>query len=80
VLLRLYTDRVPAGTQQAPGPEGAIQLRNEQFKNHALPFYAVVSPKGDQVEVITTYERGLIKSVEEFAGYLQGSLDKYRRS
>jgi hypothetical protein len=69
---------VPAGVTQDPGPSESIELRNKKFGNEALPFYAIVRPQGDDVATVRIYDRGLIKSVPEFAGFLQGALDDYK--
>jgi hypothetical protein len=79
VLLRLYCDRVPAGVVQDPDPAGSVRLREEEFKNYALPFYAVVVPEGDRFRTVTTYDRGLIKSVEEFASFLREALEASKK-
>jgi hypothetical protein len=70
----LYCDRVPAGVVQVPDPGGSVRLREEEFHNQALPFYAVVVPEGDRFRTVTTYDKGLIKSPEEFASFLQEAL------
>ncbi|MBY0229871.1 MAG: thioredoxin family protein, partial [Gemmataceae bacterium] len=44
VLLKLYTDTVPAGTNQNPTAPGAIVLRTEKFQSEALPLYALLRP------------------------------------
>lgn len=70
VLLKLYTDYVPAGVEQAPGAEEALKLRNEVFKTGALPLYAVVRPKGDTFDIVRVDNQGLIDDVPAFIKFL----------
>jgi thiol:disulfide interchange protein len=78
VLVQLYTDDIPKGLPQVPSAAESLQLR-DHFGNRALPFYVIGRVNGDKVEKITTYKRGLIKSPEEFAGFLSGALGAYKQ-
>ncbi len=77
-LLRLYTDRVPAGTVQVPDEAGATLLRNDTFKNAALPFYVIILPMGDKFETVRYYDEGLINDVDAFARFLEQPLGSNR--
>jgi hypothetical protein len=70
VLLRLYADRVPAGTTQVPDAAGTVELRLQKFNTSALPLYALVRPNGDGFEIVRTDEQGLISDVPAFVRFL----------
>lgn len=72
VLLKLYTDRVPAGVKQEPNEAKSLALRDERFID-ALPVYALLRPKGDDFEIVSIYGKkgsGLIKDVPGFVRWL----------
>jgi hypothetical protein len=75
VTVRLHTDKVPAGTRQVPDAKGSKEMRDEKFKNFALPYYVVVRVKGNTLERVAFYEQGLINDVGEFTRFLQDALD-----
>jgi hypothetical protein len=75
VTVRLHTDKVPAGVPQVPDAAGAQGLRDEKFKNFALPYYVVVRVKGKTLERIGFYDKGVINDPAEFAGFLQSTLE-----
>jgi hypothetical protein len=77
--VRLYTDKLPPGVEQVPDPPGSVRLRNEEFKNYALPFYVIVKPKGETLQTLAKYEKGLIPDVEDFAAFLKEGLEAARR-
>lgn len=70
VLLKLYTDFVPAGISQQPSAEEALKLRNEVFQTGALPLYALIRPKGNDFEILRKDEQGLIDDVPAFLRFL----------
>lgn len=72
VTVRLYQDRVPAGTTQIPDAEGAQDFAAEKLGNNARPYYVVLVPHGKTLTKVAEYnsENGLIGSPEEFAGFL----------
>lgn len=74
VTVRLHTDKVPAGVQQVPDAAGAQELRDEKFKNFALPYYVIVRVKGKTLERVAFYEKGLINDPNEFAEFLTSAL------
>ena len=75
VTVRLHTDKVPDGTQQVPDAAGALGLRDDKFRNFALPYYVIVRVKGKTLERIAYYEQGLINDAGEFAGFLRAALE-----
>ena len=72
VLLRLYTDRTPAGVEQDPPPEGAVQLRDTAFGTAALPLYALARPTEQGFEIVRKDDQGLIRDVDAFVRFLTG--------
>jgi hypothetical protein len=78
VTVRLYQDRVPAGVTQVPDAEGAQDFANEKLGNAARPYYVVLMPKGKTLVRIANYDKGLIDSPEEFAGFLNRALAEAR--
>lgn len=70
-LLKLYTDTVPAGTNQKPDASGALTLRETTFKSAALPLYAILRPAGDRFEIVRTYDEGVINDVPRFVEFLR---------
>ncbi len=62
VLLKLYTDTVPAGKSQQPDAEGAKEFRKETFGSGGLPLYALIRPTADSFESVGVFnqEIGLI--------------------
>lgn len=75
VTVRLHTDKVPTGVVQVPDAQGAQELRDEKFKNFALPYYVVVRVKGKTLERVAYYEKGLINDPGEFAEFLRQALE-----
>jgi hypothetical protein len=75
VTVRLYTAPAPAGLRQVPDGQGATELRDEKFGNYALPYYVVVRVKGNTLERIGYYDKGVISSPEEFVQFLQSTLE-----
>jgi hypothetical protein len=75
VTVRLHTDKVPSGVLQVPGAAGAAELRDEKFKNFALPYYVVVRVKGKTLDRVGFYDKGVINDPAEFASFLQSTLD-----
>jgi hypothetical protein len=74
VTVRLHTDRVPAGVNQVPDAEESMEFLRQKFKNVARPYYVIVKPKGNVLERIGYYKKGVIPSTEEFAGFLNRAL------
>jgi hypothetical protein len=74
VTVRLYQDKVPAGTMQVPDAEGAQQFAAEKLGNAARPYYVVLVPNGKTLTKVAEYDRGLIDSPEEFIGFLNKAL------
>ena len=74
VTVRLYQDRVPAGVTQVPDAEGAQDFALKKLGNAARPYYVVLKPKGKTLERIANYDKGLIDSPDEFAGFLKDAL------
>lgn len=74
VTVRLHTDRVPTGVTQVPDAEDAYRLRDEKFQNFALPYYVVVRVKGNTLERLAVYDKGVIDDSAEFAAWLQKAL------
>lgn len=72
--VRLHTDRDPADGTQVPDAEGAKWLRDEKFKNFALPYYVVVRVKGKTLERVGTYNKGVISDPNEFKSFLEEAL------
>lgn len=74
VLLKLYTDTVPAGLDQSPSAAEAVQLRNRTFQSGALPLYALLRPtEGDKFEIVGRFgddDNGLIEDVPAFVKFL----------
>jgi len=76
VLLRLYTDRLPAGVDQDPSPAGAVQMREKVFGTEALPLYALVRPTDQGFEIVRKDEQGLIRDVDAFVRFLESANGK----
>jgi hypothetical protein len=74
VTVRLYQDRVPAGTAQVPDADGAQEFAIEKLGNAARPYYVVLVPNGKTLTKVAQYGKGLIDSPEEFAGFLNRAL------
>ena len=74
VTVRLHTDKVPTGVTQVPDARGAQELRDDKFKNFALPYYVIVRVKGKTLERVAFYEKGLINDPTEFTGFLNSAL------
>ena len=74
VTVRLYQDKVPAGTTQVPDAEGAQQFAIDKLGNAARPYYVVLVPNGKTLTKVAEYEKGLIDSPEEFAAFLNKAL------
>jgi hypothetical protein len=74
VTVRLYTAPAPAGLAQVPDGQGATGLRDEKFKNYALPYYVVVRVKGKTLERLGYYDKGVINDPNEFAQFLEATL------
>ena len=74
VTVRLYQDRVPAGTTQVPDADGAQSFASEKLGNGARPYYVVLMVKGKTLTKIAYYTKGTIGSTEEFAGFLNKAL------
>jgi thiol:disulfide interchange protein len=72
VLLKLYTDTVPAGTVQKPDAAGALALRTSRFETEALPLYALLRPTAEGFEVVAKYgmTKGLIEE-SDLPGFLK---------
>lgn len=74
VTVRLYEDKVPAGTVQVPEAEDAQQFAIDKLGNAARPYYVVLVPNGKTLTKVAEYDKGLIDSPEEFAGFLNKAL------
>jgi hypothetical protein len=74
VTVRLYEDKVPAGTTQVPEAEDAQQFAIDKLGNAARPYYVVLVPNGKTLTKVAEYDKGLIDSPEEFAGFLNKAL------
>jgi hypothetical protein len=74
VTVRLYEDRVPEGTIQVPSAEEAQDFASAKLGNYARPYYVVLTVKGKTLTKIAEYDKGLIDSPEEFAGFLNQAL------
>lgn len=74
VLLKLYTDTVPAGIDQSPNAAEAVQLRNQTFQSGALPLYALLRPtENGKFEIVDRFgddDNGLIEDVPAFVKFL----------
>jgi thiol:disulfide interchange protein DsbD len=74
VLLKLYTDTVPAGIDQNPNAAEAVQLRNQTFQSGALPLYALLRPtENGKFEIVGRFgddDNGLIEDVPAFVKFL----------
>ncbi|MFO0841279.1 MAG: cytochrome c biogenesis protein CcdA [Gemmataceae bacterium] len=74
VLLKLYTDKVPAGVVQDPDEAESVKLRNTVFRSEALPLYALLKPTGDgRFDVVGRFGddgNGLIEDVPAFVKFL----------
>lgn len=69
-LLKLYTDTVPAGTNQLPNATGALAMRNSRFQSSALPLYAIVQPTADGFDIVRQYDEGVINDVPRFVRFI----------
>jgi hypothetical protein len=74
VTVRLYTAPTPAGLVQVPDGAAATELRDQRFKNYALPYYVIVKVKGNTLEKIAFYEQGIINDADEFVNFLEKAL------
>jgi thiol:disulfide interchange protein DsbD len=74
VLLKLYTDTVPAGIEQQPDAAASLKFRNERFDSGALPLYALLRPTGgESFDIVALYGQdgnGLIEDVPAFVKWL----------
>lgn len=74
VTVRLHTDRVPAGVRQVPDAAESAAFRDNKFDNYALPYYVVVRVKGNKLERIGAYDKGVINDAAEFERFLEETL------
>lgn len=74
ITVRLYQDRVPTGTTQVPSAEDAQNFAGEKLGNWARPYYVVLKVKDKTLIKLAEYEKGVIDSPEEFAGFLNRAL------
>jgi hypothetical protein len=74
VTVRLYEDRVPEGVAQAPDADAAQEFAGKQLGNYARPYYVVMTVKGKTLTKIAEYDKGIIGSSAEFAGFLNRAL------
>jgi thiol:disulfide interchange protein DsbD len=79
VLVRLYTDQVPAGVTQVPDASGATDYRWEKFHTKALPYYEILTPKGERLQPPSFWEDLLITNPDVFADFLQKALDAAKK-
>jgi thiol:disulfide interchange protein len=75
VLVRLYTDEVPAGVTQVPDARGSAEFRHRMFKTEALPYYEILTPTGQRLTPPLFWPENLITDIDDFAGFLRKALD-----
>ena len=71
VLLKLYTDKTPAGSEQDPSEAASLELRNTRFKTKALPHYALLEPVGDDFRIVRAYDGNLIQTPGERKAFVE---------
>jgi hypothetical protein len=71
VTVQLHTDKVPTGARQVPNASESAVMRDELFRNFALPYYVVLRPRGQTLYRVGTFTKGLIDDPEEFAQMLE---------
>ena len=71
VLLKLYTDKTPAGVEQVPSEVSSLELRNKRFETNALPHYAILRPEGDDFRIVRKYGGNLIQSPGERKAFVE---------
>lgn len=74
VTVRLYEDGVPDGVTQIPDAETAQEFAGKQLGNYARPYYVVLTVNGKTLTKIAEYDKGVIASPAEFAGFLNKAL------
>ena len=58
---------------QVPAPDDAADMRDEKFKNYALPYYVVVRVKGKTLTRIGSVDKPVLTE-PEFAEFLKATL------
>ncbi len=71
VLLKLYTDKTPAGIEQEPAEVASLEMRNTRFKTNALPHYALLQPVGDDFRIVRAYDGNLIQTPAEREAFVK---------
>lgn len=74
VTVRLYEDGVPDGVTQVPNADTAQEFAGKMLGNYARPYYVVLTVNGKTLTKIAEYDKGVIGSTAEFAGFLNKAL------